>query len=329
MNARSHSHAPAGFIAALLALALVIGSQAAPITKAATGTDLTDGTSWSGSTAPGSGDVATWVSTSLGAGLTLGTSRSWSGISVASAVSGIGVTGAGTLTLGSGGIDMASSSVDGSLGMPIALGANQTWTVNSGRTLTASGIISGALMVLTKAGSGTLRIQNAANTFSGGTIINAGQLTVDLQANAALGTGPVTLNGGRLFLQRINAANALTVNGGDLWPENGFGDSLSGPVTLNSNLVIQGPGYATMTFSGSISGVGGLTLNGQGPVVLAVANSYTGPYEASPAPGRGERRHRRPSRPVKHHRAPDASSGPLPRQERPQSSSRRGLPAQE
>lgn len=277
MNARSHSLATAGFIAVLLALALVTGSQAAPITKAATGTDLTDGASWSGSTAPGSGDVATWASTSLGAGLTLGTSRSWSGISVASAATSIGVTGAGTLTLGSGGIDMASSSVDGSLGMPIALGANQTWTVNSGRTLTASGIISGATMVLTKAGAGILRIQNAANTFSGGTIINAGQLTVDLQANAALGTGPVTLNGGRLFLQRINAANALTVNGGDLWPENGFGDSLSGPVTLNSNLVIQGPGYATMTFSGSISGVGGLTLNGQGPVVLAVANSYTGP----------------------------------------------------
>ena len=132
-------------------------------------------------------------------------------------------------------------------------------------------------MVLTKAGSGTLTIKNAANTFSGGTIINAGQLTMDLQANAALGTGPVTLNGGRLFLERITAANALTVNGGDLWPENGFGDNWNGPVTLNSNLIIQGPGYATMTFNGSISGVGGLTLNGQGPVVLAVANSYTGP----------------------------------------------------
>ncbi len=277
MNARSSSRALANFVAALLALALFTGAQAAPITKASTGTDLTAGASWTGSTAPGSGDVATWASASLGAGLTIGTSRSWSGISVASAASGIGVTGAGTLTLGTGGIDMASSSVDLSLGTPIALGANQTWTVNSGRTLTASGLISGTSMVLTKAGSGTLTIQNATNTFTGGTIINAGQLTVDVLANAALGSGPVTLNGGRLYLQRITAANALTVNGGDLWPENGFGDNWTGTVTLNSNLIIQGPGYATMTFSGSISGVGGLTLNGQGPVVLAVANSYTGP----------------------------------------------------
>ncbi len=149
MNARNRSLAPAGFIAALLALALVTGTQAAPITKAATGTDLTAGASWGG-TAPGSGDVATWAGTSLGTGLTLATSSSWSGISVASAVSAIDVTGAGTLTLGSDGIDMASSTVNLTLGTPIALGANQTWTVNSGRTLTASGIISGAAMVLTK-----------------------------------------------------------------------------------------------------------------------------------------------------------------------------------
>ncbi|MCF7731598.1 MAG: Ig-like domain repeat protein [Akkermansiaceae bacterium] len=276
MHARNHSLAPAGLFAALLVLALVTGSPAAPITKAATGTDLTAGASWGG-TAPASGDVATWTSTSLGAGLTLGSSRSWSGISVAGAASAIDVTGAGTLTLGSDGIEMSAATVNLTWGTPVALGSSQTWNVNSGRTLTASGIISGPSMVLTKAGAGTLTIKNAANTYSGGTIINAGQLTVDLQADAALGTGPVTLNGGRLYLQRITAANALTVNGGDLYPENGFGDSWNGPVTLNSNLIIQGPNYAAMTFNGSISGTGGLTLNGQGPVVLQVANSYSGP----------------------------------------------------
>lgn len=264
----------------LLALSALLAwptsASAAPITKAATGTDLTDGASWGG-TAPGSGDVASWTSTSLAASLTLGTPSSWGGISVVSALTAIDATGSGTLTLGSSGIDMASSAVSLTLGTPLALAANQSWTVNSGRTLTASGIISGPSMVLTKAGSGTLTIKNASNTYSGGTIINAGQLTVDVEADAGLGTGPVTLNGGRLYLERVNAANALIVNGGDLYPESGFGDSLSGPVTLNSNLIIQGPGYATMTFSGSISGAGGFTLNGQGPVVLGVANSYTGP----------------------------------------------------
>ncbi len=274
-NAR---HLPRLLAAALAALfACAPGAvSAATITKVATGTDLAAGASWGGA-APGSGDVATWAATSLGAGLTLGTAGSWSGIRVAGALSAIEVTGAGPLTLGPAGIDLSASAVNLTWGTPLALAASQTWTVNSGRNLTASGIISGSSMVLTKAGSGTLTIKNAANTFSGGTIINAGQLTVDLQADAALGSGPVTLNGGRLLLQRVSVANALTVNGGDLYPENGFGDNWNGPVTLNANLVIQGPNYARMTFNGGISGTGGLTLNGQGPVVLAVANSYAGP----------------------------------------------------
>ncbi len=151
-------------------------------------------------------------------------------------------------------------------------------TVNSSGNYTFSGLPLGGIGKLTKSGVGSLTISGLQdNTYSGGTIINAGQLKMDVLANAALGTGPVTLNGGRLFLERISAGNALIVNGGNLYAENGFGDSWNGPVTLNSNLVIAGPSYARMTFNGSISGAGGLTLNGEGPVWLAVANSYMGP----------------------------------------------------
>jgi autotransporter-associated beta strand protein len=146
--------------------------------------------------------------------------------------------------------------------------ASGTYTFSGGPIATGS---------LVKSGNGNLTITTVNNTFDGGTIINAGQLKMDVQANAALGTGPVTLNGGRLFLERITATNALIVNGGNLWPDNGFGNNWNGPVTLNSNLLIQGPFYATTTFNGVIGGVGGLTINGEGPIVLAVANSYTGP----------------------------------------------------
>ena len=62
MNARNRSIA-AGFIAALLVIATGSDSHAATITKSATGTDLASGASWGG-TAPGSGDIATWTSTS-------------------------------------------------------------------------------------------------------------------------------------------------------------------------------------------------------------------------------------------------------------------------
>jgi len=161
----------------VLPIAFSAVSQAASITKAATGTDLTAGASWGG-TAPGSGDIATWIGTSPGAGLTPGSAGSWSGISVTGAQSAIGVTGAGTLTLGSGGIDMSAATVNLTLGTALNLGASQTWPVNSGRTLTASGIISGASTVLTKDGFGNLVINNASNTYSGGTIINTGQLNI-------------------------------------------------------------------------------------------------------------------------------------------------------
>ena len=119
MNARRNTLAPR-ILAALFAF-IATSSQAAPVTKSATGTDLTAGASWGG-TAPGSGDVATWTGTSLGAGLTLGSSRSWSGISVAGAASAIGVTGAGTLTLGPDGINMSAATVNLTLGTPLASG---------------------------------------------------------------------------------------------------------------------------------------------------------------------------------------------------------------
>jgi len=164
----------------------------------------------------------------------------------------------------------------GTINIPASVSPLST-TVNApSGTYTFSGgpIATGSLV---KSGNGNLTITTANNTYDGGTIINAGQLKMDVLANAALGTGPVTLNGGRLFLERITAANALIVNGGNVWPDNGFGNNWNGPVTLNSSLIIQGPGYATTTFNGSIGGVGGLTLNGEGQIVLAVANSYSGP----------------------------------------------------
>ncbi len=195
--------------------------QAIPVMKAATGTDLTDGASWGG-TPPGSGDVATWVSTSLGAGLTLGSSSSWGGIGVASALSAIGITGAGPLTLGSDGINMAVATVNLTLGTPIELGTTQTWTVNSGRTLAASGIISGTSMGLTKAGLGTLTL-TGANTFDGTAAIRGGTLVADTASTATIlnsssaleliSSGTFQLKG--LASQiRSQILNGLTLTGG-------------------------------------------------------------------------------------------------------------------
>lgn len=215
MKIRPHHRSIAASAFALALLSLVTGSQAATVIKSATGTDLTDSASWGG-TAPGSGDVATWVSTSLGAGLTLVSSTSWGGIGVSGALGAIGVTGAGPLTLGSGGINMAFSTVNLTLGTPITLGANQTWDVGSGRTLTASGIISGTSVGLTKAGPGTLTL-SGANSYDGTTTIFGGTLVADTATNATIlnSASPMAFTSSGTFQLKGLAAQARsqTVNG--------------------------------------------------------------------------------------------------------------------
>jgi autotransporter-associated beta strand protein len=101
---------------------------------------------------------------------------------------------------------------------------------------------------------------------------------MDVLASSALGTGPVTLNGGTLFLQRIYATNDLVVNGvSKLRADNGFGDSWSGTVTLNADLTVESTTYGgPLQFNGKISGTGGLIFTGLHGVELNVANDYTG-----------------------------------------------------
>jgi len=161
-----------GAALALAAIALASGARALTVTKVATGTDLTAGASWGGS-APGASDTATWAGTSLGTGLTLGSDVSWSAISMDGPLRDIDITGAGKITLGSGGSGVVAgisvSAVNLTLAAPVAVnvssGVHQTWTVNAGKSIYASGLISGAGR-LYRLGYGTLVLSNPANSFS-------------------------------------------------------------------------------------------------------------------------------------------------------------------
>ena len=72
-----------------------------------------------------------------------------------------------------------------------------------------SGNLGGAGGVLGKVGSGTLTM-SGNNTYSGGTVVSAGTLSATT-FNTALGTGPVTLSGGRLQLQG-GVKNSIGIN---------------------------------------------------------------------------------------------------------------------
>jgi len=195
------------------------------VVKAATNTDLTAGTSWTGGIPPIAGNLACWTNTSLGAGLTMNSPISWGGIRVVGAASDIAISGSGPLTLGANGVDMSVSPVNLSMSAPVILGTNQTWNVNGGETMNMSGVIS-SNFALSKAGAGLL-VFNNANTFSGGTTVNGGMLALDYNlgdttTGTLAGGSTVTVNSGgtlRLDVEDVlgyygGAPAQLNINGG-------------------------------------------------------------------------------------------------------------------
>jgi autotransporter-associated beta strand protein len=248
------------------------------VVKAATGTDLTAGASWTGGSAPTTSISGTWTGSSLGAGLTVGSDVSWAAISVASAASDIAITGAGTLTLGAAGIDMSASSVNLSIANSTALGASQSWVVNTGKSLSDSGVISGSSYSLDKSGAGTLTL-SGNSTYSGGTTLNAGQLNINnggsSSANSAIGTGTLTLAGGTIDNTSagdvtLSPTIAQSWNGDFTYAGSVHNLNLgTGTVTLGASRQVTVTAN-TLTLGGSISGTGlNLTKAGVGTLGLA------------------------------------------------------------
>ncbi len=272
--------------AVILALSHHLGN-AATITKSATGTDLAAGASWGG-TAPGSGDIATWTSASLGAALTLDSNTTWNGIAISGALGDIGITGAGTLTLGASGIDLSSTTRNLTMANNLVLASSQTWNVASGRTLTASGILSGGFS-LTKSGAGTVTL-TAPNSYTGGLVINSGIVTTNAAASVSsggTGTGPITVNsGGRLTLNSgVGTLNrALTLNQGSLFFAGSGSDlTFAGTIALAANSTIDATNNNSgfPAISANISGIGGFTKTNSGGLRLNGTNTYTGPTVVS------------------------------------------------
>ncbi|WP_153076890.1 autotransporter-associated beta strand repeat-containing protein [Paraburkholderia bonniea] len=164
--------------------------------------------------------------------------------------------GTGTLSVnGAGALDSTQAI---NLGNAVALNPGAQITIGGLNDLTLNGVISGA-GGLVKNGAANLTV-TASNTYSGGTVLNAGVLNVG--TDHALGTGPITLNDGRLNLHNFNL-------------EQGGLNSTNPAVRID-----LGTGALSITndgnYAGSITGEGTLAKSGSGTLTLTGDNTYNG-----------------------------------------------------
>ena len=133
-----------------------------------------------------------------------------------------------------------------------------------------SDVISGNGTV-TQNGGGTLTL-NKANTYSGGTTVNAGSLLAGNTSGSATGTGAVTVNGGGTLGGTGIITGAVTVYGGSVVsPGTGIGILTLGALDLShgGTLRIQVSGYSTAgTSYDQLKVTGTLTLGGTSTLLL-------------------------------------------------------------
>ena len=184
-----------------------------------------------------------------------------------------------TLTLENGGLEGDPGMATFSSNISFNAAQNQEWDIWSSSNFTVSGVISGTgALVLNSDSTGSLQL-NSSNTYTGGTTLQGG-LTVFLNADEALGTGPLTIDSGTLSaLSAVTLDNAVTITN-SFSVNNSAPLTLSGPVLLDTSpdISVSGDGNSPLIIAGDIneSGSQSLTVNGGGYVQLSGNNVYSG-----------------------------------------------------
>ncbi len=160
----------------------------------------------------------------------------------------------------------------------------------TGDIMVSSAIVNGGTAqtgTIIKSGTGTLTFSGgAANTYTGTTIVNAGTLLLaksgvnaivgSLVVGDAAGTDTVRL----LASDQIGGLSVVTINSAGVLDLNNFSDTVgslsgSGKLVFGTGVLTAGDLDTNTTFSGKITGAGGLTKSGTGTLTLSgTTNSF-------------------------------------------------------
>jgi autotransporter-associated beta strand protein len=238
------------------------------------------------------------------------------------------IAGSNYLTLMSAGTGASSaisvsstSAATTTISSKVALGANQTWTVASGKTLAVSGEVSGGGNSLTTAGIGNLNVTGVisglgtsvtaggtgtltlgtANTYTGKTVINSGTLavtggdTTTVGGAAPFGAYPggfqadnITINnGGTLFanfsgnVTQVNRGITLGSGTAGILMKSGQNEYFYGVIGGTGNLSITAGGNSSRAWFYAPMTYSGTTTNNANSGTMGFGNASSASYDGS------------------------------------------------